>query len=138
MPSRRLSLIALGALLLAGCGSTPSKAPATPVASVTVPPPAPRHIRIGLALGGGAARGFAHIGVIKVLEANAIRPDFVVGTSAVAFVGALDASGCHLCASGGTGFQLQNIALQIKEDDLTDWTLPDRGFLKGEAVQDFV
>ena len=50
-------------------------------------------LRIGLALGGGAAKGFAHIGVIKMLEANGIRPDVVAGTSAGSVVGALYASG---------------------------------------------
>src|SRR4029453_3932733 len=39
-------------------------------------------VRIGLALGGGAAKGFAHIGVIKMLEANGIHPDVVAGTNA--------------------------------------------------------
>ena len=49
--------------------------------------------RIGLALGGGAARGFAHVGVIGVLEQQGIRPDLVVGTSAGSLVAALYASG---------------------------------------------
>jgi NTE family protein len=44
---------------------------------------------LGLALGGGAARGFAHIGVIQVLEEAGIRPDLVVGTSAGSLVAAL-------------------------------------------------
>src|SRR5512135_3084946 len=117
-------VVAAAALLLAACAQQPAQ-------QTIQPPPQPKPIKIGLALGGGAARGFAHIGVIKVLEANGIRPEFVVGTSAGAYVGAL-------CASVLTDFQLQHMALQIKEDDLTDWTLPDRGFLKGEAVQDFV
>ena len=52
----------------------------------------PRPIKIGLALGGGAARGFAHIGVIKVLEAQGIYPDIVVGTSAGSVVGAMYAA----------------------------------------------
>ena len=57
------------------------------------PPPPPTPPRIGLALGGGAARGFAHIGVIQVLEEAGIRPDLVVGTSAGSLVAALYASG---------------------------------------------
>ena len=44
---------------------------------------------IGLALGGGAARGFAHIGILRVLLANGIVPDVVVGTSIGAVVGGL-------------------------------------------------
>ncbi len=133
MPSRRSSLIALGALLLAGCGSTPVKAPATPVAVVHAP--APRHVRIALALGGGAARGFAHIGVIKALEAQGIMPDIVVGTSAGSVVGAM-------YAYGYSGFALQKIALDMDEATISDWALPlfnkSPGMLKGEALQAYV
>lgn len=139
MPSRRFSLIALGALLLAGCGSTPSKAPVTPVAAVPAPlpapAPAPRHVKIALALGGGAARGFAHIGVIKALEAQGIVPEIVVGTSAGSVVGAL-------YASGYSGFALQKIALDMDEATISDWALPlfgkSPGVLKGEALQAYV
>jgi NTE family protein len=88
-------------------------------------------VRIGLALGGGAARGFAHIGVIKALEAQGIVPDIVVGTSAGAVVGALYASGL-------SGFEMQKIALDMDEGQLGDWSLPDRGVFKGEALQNFV
>ena len=84
-----------------------------------------------LALGGGAARGFAHIGVIKALEAQGIVPDMVVGTSAGSVVGAL-------YASGMSGFELQDLALTMQENMLADWTLPNRGVLKGEALQDFI
>src|SRR5690606_22331436 len=56
---------------------------------------APAPVRIGLALGGGAAKGFAHIGVIKMLEANGFTPDMVAGTSAGSVVGALYASGMN-------------------------------------------
>ena len=84
-----------------------------------------------LALGGGAARGFAHIGVIKALEAQGIVPDIIVGTSAGAVVGALYSSGL-------SGFELQKIALEIDEGQVSDWSLPDRGVFKGEALQNFV
>jgi NTE family protein len=120
MKIRQLAALAF-ALLLGACAQQP----------IHPPPQQPKPIRIGLALGGGAARGFAHIGVIKVLEANGIRPDFIAGTSAGSVVGSLYASGL-------SGFQLQNMALQIKEDELTDWSLPNRGVLKGEALQDFI
>jgi NTE family protein len=82
-------------------------------------------------LGGGAARGFAHIGVIKALEAQGIVPDIIVGTSAGAVVGALYASGL-------SGFELQKVALDIDEAQIGDWSLPDRGVFKGEALQNFV
>jgi NTE family protein len=119
----RLLLIALAVAFLPGCALLGEKpAPPTPV-------PAP--VKIGLALGGGAARGFAHIGVIKALEAQGIVPEIVVGTSAGAVVGALYSSGL-------SGFELQKIALDMDEGQLGDWSLPDRGVFKGEALQNFV
>jgi len=136
MVSRRFTLAALGAALLAGCGSAPVQAP--PQAAVPVPaaPPAPlRKVKLALALGGGAARGFAHIGVIKALEAQGIVPDIVVGTSAGSVVGAL-------YASGRSGFELQKMALEMDEASISDWALPlfskSSGVLKGEALQAYV
>ncbi|WP_153109352.1 patatin-like phospholipase family protein [Propionivibrio limicola] len=126
--------ISLASLLVGGCGSLPlipfetppaAATAASPTASVTRPP------KIGLALGGGAARGFAHIGVIKVLEAHGITPDIVTGTSAGAVVGAL-------YAGGANGFELQKLAHKLDESKISDWSLPDRGVLKGESLQQFV
>jgi NTE family protein len=136
MYSRRFSLIALSALLLAGCRTTPpASPPVEPVAEMPAVVPAPRKIKIGLALGGGAARGFAHIGVIKALEAQGIYPDIVVGTSAGSVVGAL-------YAAGNNGFALQNTALEMDEAAISDWALPlfgkSSGVLKGEALQNYV
>jgi NTE family protein len=116
----RLLLALFAGAMLAGCGSLSEK---------PAPPPAP--VKIGLALGGGAARGFAHIGVIKALEAQGIVPDIVVGTSAGAVVGSLYSSGL-------SGFELQKIALDIDESQIGDWSLPDRGVFKGEALQNFI
>ena len=87
--------------------------------------------RIGLALGGGAARGFAHIGVIQVLEEAGIRPDLVVGTSAGSLVAALHASGLR-------GTELGHLARQMDETALTDWAFPGRGLIRGEALARFV
>lgn len=117
------------AVFLAAC-ATPAPVvvpPPVPVAPPAAKPPP----RIALVLGGGAARGFAHIGVIKALEAQGIVPDMVVGTSAGAVVGALYAGGIN-------GFALQALALQMDEAVVADWTFPDRGVLKGEALQGFV
>ena len=118
----RLLLAVLALAFLPGCALLGEKPAA---------PPAPVPVRIGLALGGGAARSFAHIGVIKALEAQGIVPDIVVGTSAGAVVGALYASGL-------SGFELQKIALDMDESQIGDWSLPDRGVFKGEALQNFV
>lgn len=135
MLSRRSSLIACAALLLSACGSTPTPPPATPVAQQATPPAPARKVRIGLALGGGAARGFAHIGVIKALEAQGIVPEIVVGTSAGSVVGSLYASGMN-------GFTLQKTALAMDEATISDWALPlfgkSTGVLKGEALQNYV
>jgi NTE family protein len=122
---RRLTLLLIAALLSA-CAAPP------PAPTIPTPVPVPKPpLKIALVLGGGAARGFAHIGVIKALEAQGIVPDMVVGTSAGSVVGAL-------YASGMSGFDLQNLALQMEEDMLVDWTFPNRGMLKGEALQDFI
>lgn len=123
-------------LLLAGCSSVPTVSePVTPpvVTTPTLPEPARRAPRLGLALGGGAARGFAHVGVIQVLEQNGIRPDLVAGTSAGSLVAALYASGMN-------GVELERAALSMEEATLTDWTLPinGRGVLKGDALARYV
>ena len=104
----------------------PPEAPA-PSPSIKVPP------RIGLALGGGAARGFAHVGVIQVLEEAGIRPALVTGTSAGSLVAAL-------YASGKNGAQLQHIAENMEEATIADWTLQvlSRGALRGEALAKYV
>lgn len=123
-------LILLLALVLAGCAGGPITSP-EPV--VAVPEPLKRAPRIGLALGGGAARGFAHVGVIQVLEESGIRPVLVAGTSAGSLVAAL-------YASGKTGTQLQQIAETMEEATFADWTLPifSRGLLRGDALARYV
>lgn len=90
---------------------------------------------IGIALGGGAARGFAHIGVLKVLEANQIKPGLVVGTSA----GSVIAS---VYATGITASELNRIAINLDEASITDWANPFSnkfgGVIKGDALQNHV
>jgi len=88
-------------------------------------------VKIALALGGGAAKGFAHIGVIKILEQNGIRPVIITGTSAGSIIGSLYASGL-------TPLQLQQKAMNIKESEVTDLTISTSGFIKGEALQNFI
>ena len=117
-----LLLAALAALALAGCAAT---SPPPPAASAVKP------VKLGLALGGGAARGFDHVGVIKALESQGIFPDIIVGSSAGAVVGAL-------YAAGHNGFELQKLAHRLDESRISDWSLPARGVLKGESLQQFV
>jgi NTE family protein len=103
--------------------------------SAVKPAPAPRKLKVGLALGGGAARGFAHIGVIKALESQGIVPDLVVGTSAGSLVGAL-------YAAGNNGNALQRMAIDMDEGAISDWSVPffsgPTGMLKGEGLQNYV
>jgi NTE family protein len=126
----RAVLAGLLAAALVGCASAPApklpEAPPPVVAAKPLP-------RIGLALGGGAARGFAHVGVIQVLEEAGIKPALVVGTSAGSLVAAL-------YASGRNGQQLQAVAMNMEEAAFADWTLPifSRGVLRGEALARYV
>lgn len=110
-------------------------APLCLMAACTTNPPAvvqplPK-LKIGLALGGGAAKGFAHIGVIKMLEANGIVADVVSGTSAGSVVGALYASGMD-------GFTLQERAFGLDESQIRDISLLSGGLIKGQKLQDYV
>jgi len=140
--SRRSFTLAAASTILAACTTAGSQiAKVTPpIATTNTTPPAPapvarpaRPIRIGLALGGGAARGFAHIGVIKALEARNIHVDLVSGTSAGSVVAALYASGMN-------GFEINKLALTMDEASISDWAMPfsTRGFLHGLALQNFL
>lgn len=120
----RYSLVGVLALTFAGCDKTTKTPPSTT-------PIQAREPVIALALGGGGAKGFAHIGVIKVLESHGIKPKIVTGTSAGSFVGSL-------YASGKSPYQLQHIALTFKESDIRDLTLNRQGFIAGQKLQDFV
>jgi NTE family protein len=126
----RTALICLawvGMLMAGGCATKP-------VPPVVAPPPAvQKPLIIGLALGGGAARGFAHVGVIAVLEEAGLRPQLVVGTSAGSLVAAL-------YASGKTSAQLEQAALNMDEVAITDWMLPiiGRGIFRGDALARYV
>ncbi|WP_416200113.1 patatin-like phospholipase family protein [Undibacterium sp. 5I1] len=126
------SLLLIG---LSACVTTSPPVTVAPVIPVAPILKVPKTIRIGLALGGGAARGFAHIGVIKALESQGIVPDIIVGTSAGSVVGAM-------YAAGNNGFALQKMALDMDEATISDWSLPlfakSSGVLKGDALQNYV
>jgi NTE family protein len=127
------ALVAVSLLALVGCSTTPPPVSPSATTPQVIIEPQRRPPRLGLALGGGAARGFAHVGVIQVLERNGIRPDLVVGTSAGSLVAALYASGMD-------GAALERAALSMDEATLTDWMLPllSRGMLRGEALARYV
>ncbi len=117
-------------LFLVACGTVSTPAPAI-VPPVVVTPVAKPPLKIALVLGGGGTRGFAHIGVIKALEAQGIVPDIVVGTSAGSAIGAL-------YAAGYSGFQLQEMSIPMKEEKVVDWTWPNRGLFIGKPLENFI
>lgn len=125
-------------LTLSGCATIPAapdsslpKAEPSEIAAARAQAAKRLSPKVALVLGGGAARGFAHVGVIKMLETHGIVPDMVVGTSAGSVVGAL-------YAGGYSGFELQKIALQLEQESVKDLVMPDRGFVKGEMLQNFI
>jgi len=126
----------MSAMAVAACSSTPpastTAAPAVPAPALAALPssPAPA-IKVGIALGGGAAKGFAHIGVIKMLEANGFAPAVVAGTSAGSVVGALYASGMN-------AFELQEKAVALDEAKIRDLQLSSAGLLLGQKLEDYV
>ena len=106
----------------------------TTLACVTKPPPLlppPKPAKVALVLGAGASRGFAHIGVLKILESNKIPIHMIVGTSAGSFVGSL-------YAYGFDAYTLQTMAFSIQRDDIIDLTIPDNGFVRGEKLENYV
>jgi len=93
--------------------------------------PPPKPAKIAIVLGAGASRGFAHIGVLKILESNKIPIHMIVGTSAGSFVGSLYAYGYN-------AFQLQKMSFSIERGDIVDLTIPDNGFVKGEKLEEYI
>lgn len=128
---RPLALAACAAL--AACGSTPP-APPTAAMEATATPgvaPAGAPIKVGIALGGGSTKGFAHIGVIKMLEANGFAPSFISGTSAGSVVGALYASGMN-------AFEMQEKAVALDEAKIRDLQFSTGGLVLGKKLEDYV
>jgi NTE family protein len=93
--------------------------------------PSPKPAKIGLVLGAGSSKGFAHIGVLKILESNKIPIHMIVGTSIGSIVGSL-------YAYGYDAFQLQKLSFSIETGDIIDLTIPDNGFIKGEKLEEFI
>ena len=121
--TRRTLLPLLAALALTACETTqPSK--------TRIPTAKPRAV-IGIALGGGASKGFAHIGILKVLKQHNIPIKVVSGTSAGAIVGSL-------YASGMSPDRLELEAEILGKTDLVDLTLSTSGFIKGDKLQNYI
>src|SRR6266705_2695485 len=112
-------VLAIG-LAIAGCASLPLPPPEHPPrAEPLVLTGKTDRPLIAFVLGGGGARGFAHVGVLKVLDDAGIRADLVVGTSAGGLVGAFYAGG-------------------IRNEQLVDFVFPNRGFIEGERLQTYI
>jgi len=105
------------------------KQPSPPISEPYIPPPKPA--KIALVLGAGASKGFAHVGVLKILELHKIPIHLIVGTSVGSVVGALYASGMN-------AYELQKLAFSIEQKEMVDLTLPENGFIKGEKLEEFV
>lgn len=121
----RVSMLAILGLPISACStltSTTSTVPLTP--EIKSP-------SVALVLGGGGAKGFAHVGVIKALEEQGITPTLIVGTSVGSLVGSL-------YASGQTPAQLEHLALTTTDSELTDFVLSNQGFVEGIKLRNFV
>ena len=126
-------LAASSVLVLAACpsGNAPQSKPSAQgqnTVSHTAPKP---KATVALALGGGASKGFAHIGIIKVLKENNIPIKIVTGTSAGSIVGSM-------YASGMSPDRLELEAEILGKTDLVDLTLSTSGFIKGEKLQNYI
>lgn len=95
------------------------------------PAPAFRRPLIGLALGGGFARGLAHIGVLKVLEENQIPIDYVAGTSVGSVIGAAYCSGI-------SAKELEEIAALVRFKDFARWTISRFGIASNDRMTGFL
>lgn len=112
-------------VLLVGCGTTPAKSQSQ---SFAVETPTPK---VALVLGGGGAKGLAHVGVIAELEKAGIRPDVVIGTSAGAIVGSI-------YASGKTGDELVVLAQDFDVMTLLDISPSHQGLIEGKKLRQYV
>jgi NTE family protein len=92
---------------------------------------APETPTVGLALGGGFARGLAHIGILKVLEEEGIPVNFIAGTSVGSVIGAAYCSGI-------SARELEEIAALVRFKDFARWTLSRYGFASNDRMARFL
>lgn len=121
----RVSMLAILGLPISACSTLTSTIRTASLAPEIEPP------TVALVLGGGGAKGFAHVGVIKALEEQGITPTLIVGTSVGSLVGSL-------YASGYTPLQLEQLALTTADSELTDFVLSNQGFVEGIKLKNFI
>ena len=126
---RRWLTLSFVFVLLLSC-RTASTPPPEPIKGEPSPKPLPK---VALVLGGGAAKGFAHVGVIRVLEKEKIPIDMIVATSVGALVGAI-------YASERDSFQLEWLAYQVTKEDIFDFSIlySKLGPVQGEKLEEFL
>lgn len=134
-PNRRRTLLrtllTLPAAALGGCAAFNYADVDAPVA-VVHPEPATPPPRLALVLGSGGPRGYAHLGVLRVLEEAGIVPDLVVGSSVGALIGTF-------WASGMSAERLDALSMQGGPLTVFDPTpFADRGWIRGQRLQDYV
>jgi NTE family protein len=122
-----LGILIIFALVASSCVPKEITAPT----KVEPPPLPPKPAKIAVVLGAGSSKGFAHIGVLKVLETNKVPIHMIIGTSVGSAVGSLYAYGFN-------AFQLQKISFSIEKGDIVDLIIPDNGFIKGEKLEEFI
>jgi NTE family protein len=97
------------------------------ISDVPLAPAAPETPTVGLALGGGFARGLAHIGILKVLEEEGIPVNFIAGTSVGSVIGAAYCSGI-------SARELEEMAARVRFKDFARWTLSRYGFASNDRM----
>lgn len=133
VPRRRRLLLGavLSPLALTGCAAFDYRERDAPEPLAEVPPLSPRP-RIALVLGSGGPRGYAHLGVLRVLEEAGVQPDLIVGSSVGALIGTFWASGLD-------AGRLDELSFQGGPLTVFDPTpFADRGWIRGQKLQDYV
>ncbi|MGO8988651.1 MAG: patatin-like phospholipase family protein [bacterium] len=129
--NKLFAILVISVLFLTSCALKETQAPPVVQPPQVVQPP-PKPAKIALVLGAGSLKGFAHIGVLKILESNKIPIHMIVGTSAGSVVGSLYAYGMD-------AFSLQKLSFSVQKDDIVDVIyIPSNGFIKGEKLEEFI
>ena len=130
-PNRLFRILVILMLAFTSCTLKETQPPPMVQPPPVVQPP-PKPAKIALVLGAGSLKGFAHIGVLKILESNKIPIHMIVGTSVGSVVGSLYAYGMD-------AFSLQKLSFSVQKDDIVDLLyIPSNGFIKGEKLEEFI